>query len=53
MLRLGDIPYAGKLVKAVGLDEISIKDPVLIPSKRYRYFLFLNDLLRAPNMRQL
>jgi hypothetical protein len=52
-LKLGDIPYVGKVLKAVGLDDISIKDPVLIPSKRYRYFLFLNDLLRAPNVRHL
>ncbi len=29
-LRLCDIPYAGKILKAVGLEEMSIKAPVLI-----------------------
>jgi hypothetical protein len=49
-LRLGDIPLAGKVLRAVGLDELSIRDPVLVPARRYRYFLFLNDLLQAPHL---
>lgn len=47
-LRLGDIPLVGKILKAAGMDEVSVKVPVIIPGEEYRYFLFLNDLLRSP-----
>lgn len=47
-LKLGDIPLVGKVLSAAGMAELCVKDPILRPKSRYRYFLFLNDLLRAP-----
>jgi hypothetical protein len=37
-LRLADIPLAGKLLAAVGMDTITVKDPILAPERRYRCF---------------
>jgi hypothetical protein len=47
-LQLGDIPIIGWILKVAGMDERMVRDPVITPDTNYRYFLFLNDLLRSP-----
>jgi hypothetical protein len=48
VLKLNDIPLVGKLLSATGMAEVSVKDPILSVDSRFRSFLFLNDLVRAP-----
>lgn len=46
-LNLEKLPLMGGVLKALNMHEgYAIKDPVISPSARYTYFLFLNDLLR-------
>jgi len=48
-LNLEKLPLIGQVLKALNMHEsVVIKDPVLRPSRRYSYFLFLNDLIRQP-----
>jgi len=44
------IPMAGEILKAFNMQQIEVKDPVIMGKiKKHSYFLFLNDLLRKPN----
>lgn len=48
-LNLEKIPLVGGVLKSLNMHEtLTIKDPVLRPSSKYSYFLFLNDLIRVP-----
>lgn len=47
-LILDHIPIIGGFLKALNWHEINFHAPRLLPSGKYPYFLFLNDLLRTP-----
>jgi hypothetical protein len=46
-LNLEHLPIIGGVLKALNMQEsLTVKDPILVPRKKYSYFLFLNDLLQ-------
>jgi hypothetical protein len=47
-IKLEDVPYLGKVLKAFGLSEWRLRDPVLWVDRDTLPLLFLNDLLRRP-----
>jgi hypothetical protein len=48
-LSLEKLPLVGGVLKSLNIHEKTIKDPILWPSSKYSYFLFLNDLIRDPS----
>ena len=49
-LNFEKIPLIGAILKAMNMQEITVKDPVIFREiKKNSYLLFLNDLLRKPN----
>jgi hypothetical protein len=48
-LSLEKLPVVGGVLKSLNMHEKTIKDPILWPSSKYSYFLFLNDLIRNPS----
>lgn len=47
-INLESIPVVGGILKALNMNEVTVKDPVLHPQEKFTYFLLLNDLYRDP-----
>lgn len=47
-INLESVPVVGGILKALNMNEVTIKDPVLHTQKKFTYFLLLNDLYRDP-----
>jgi len=49
LISLEKIPFIGSILKAFNMQEVKVKDPVILGKlSKHSYLLFLNDLIQDP-----